>query len=210
MVGNPLEAQLIASYASSRNNLTGVSTSSFLLTAKRLELLKELVPRAKSTMAIVPVTEATAKLAMPYLDAAAKKIGLQVVRRDVTSSAELEKLLADKWTGTVDAIFPLPSVMLTTNVQAIAAKANKERLPMIVNDDNWVKAGALASYGTDYRLIGMQSAKLVAKILKGAKPVDVPIETPDALVLTLNRSAAKAIGLKLAEKILERADQIFD
>ena len=152
----------------------------------------------------------TAKLAMPYLDAAAKKIGLQVVRRDVTSSAELEKLLADKWTGTVDAIFPLPSVMLTTNVQAIAAKANKERLPMIVNDDNWVKAGALASYGTDYRLIGMQSAKLVAKILKGAKPADVPIETPDALVLTLNRSAAKAIGLKLAEKILERADQIFD
>ncbi len=81
---------------------------------------------------------------------------------------------------------------------------------MIVNEDSWVKAGALASYGTDYYAIGRQSAKLVAKLLRGAKPADVPVEPPDVLVLSLNRGAAKAIGLKLPDKVLERADHIFD
>ncbi|MBM4297424.1 MAG: ABC transporter substrate-binding protein [Deltaproteobacteria bacterium] len=210
VVGDPLQAQFIASYASSRNNLTGVSTSVALLTAKRLELLKELAPRAKSIMAIVSINEATARIALPYLDESAKKFGYQVVRRDVANLAELEKLFAEKWSGTVDAVFPLPGVLLTTNIGTLAAKVSKERLPMIVNDDSWVKAGAMASYGTDYPSIGRQSAKLVVKVLRGAKPADVPVEPPEVLVLSLNRSAAKAIGLKLPDKVLERADNIFD
>lgn len=210
MVGDPLQAQLIGSYASSRNNVTGVSTSSMLLTAKRLELLKDIVPRATAILAIVSINETSAKGALPYLEQSAKQLGLRVVRRDVAIPEELEKIFAEKWLGAVDAIFPLPSVMVGQNIVVLAREANAERLPLIVNDESWVKAGALASYGTDFRSIGTQSAKLVAKVLKGIKPADIPVEPPDALVLTLNRGAAKAIGLKFPGKILERADYIFD
>ncbi len=209
VVGDPVQAQLAASLASSRNNVTGVSSHSARLTAKRLELLKDLAPRAKSVLVIVSINEASAKAGLPYLDEPAKKMGLHLVRRDVSSGEEFEKLLAEKWTS-VDAVFPMSSVLFAKYMQGVVAKANKERLPVIVSDESRVQSGALASYGTDFHLIGVQSAKLVVKVLKGTKPADIPIETPDPLVLTINRRTAKAIGLKIPDKILERADRIFD
>lgn len=209
VVGDPVQAQLVASFASSRNNVTGVSSHSALLTAKRIELLKELVPKAKAILVLVSLHEASAKVGLPYLDEPAKKMALRVVRKDISGTDEFDKLLAEKWTG-IDAVFPMPSVFVAKNMQALVAKANKERLPMIVSEESWVKAGALASYGTDFRLIGAQSAKLVVKLLKGSRPADIPIETPDPLVLTINQSSAKAIGLKIPEKIVERADRIFE
>jgi putative ABC transport system substrate-binding protein len=136
-------------------------------------------------------------------------MGIRLVRSDVSGAEEFEKLLAEKWRS-IDAVFPMPSVLVGKNIQGLIAKANKERLPLIVYEESWVQAGARASYGTDYRLLGAQTAKLVVKVLKGTKPADIPIETPDPLVLTINRSAAKAIGLKIPDKILERADRIFD
>ena len=209
VVGDPVQSQLVASFASSRNNVTGVSTQTAQLTAKRLELIKDLAPRAKSVLLLVSINETSAKVGLPYLDEPAKKMGLRLVRKDVSGAEEFEKLLAEKWPN-IDAIFPMPSVLVGKNIQGLIAKANKESLPLIVYDESWVRAGALASYGTDYRLLGAQSAKPVVKVLKGIKPADIPIETPDQLVLTINRSAAKAIGLKISDKISERADRIFD
>ncbi len=208
-VGDPVQAQLVASFASSRNNVTGVSTHSALLTAKRLELLRDIAPRVKSVLVIVSINEASAKVGLPYLDEPAKKMAFRLVRRDVSGGEELEKLLAEKWKG-IDAVFPMPSVLVGKNIQGLIAKANKEHLPLIVNEESRVRTGALASYGPDYRLMGAQAAKLVVKVLKGTKPADIPIETPDPLVLTINRSTAKAIGLKIPDKTLERADRIFD
>ena len=209
VVGDPVQAQIAASFASSRNNVTGVSTQTALLTAKRLELIKDLAPRAKSVLVIVSINEASAKVGLPYLDEPAQKMGLRLVRSDVSGDEEFEKLLAEKWKS-IDAVFLMPAVLVGKNIQGLIAKANKERLPLIVYEESWVQAGALASYGTDYRLLGAQAAKLVVKVLKGTKPADIPIETPDPLVMTINRSAAKAIGLKIPDKILERADRIFD
>jgi len=209
VVGDPVQAQLVANFASSRNNVTGVSSHSALLTAKRLELLRDLAPRARSVLVIVSINEAIAKLGLPYLDEPAKKMGFRLVRRDVTDGEEFEKLLAEKWKS-IDAIFPMPSVLVVKNIPGLAAKATKERLPLILYEDSSVKSGGLASYGSDFRLIGAQSAKLVVKIFKGTKPADIPIETPDPLVLTINRSTAKSIGLKIPDKILERADRIYD
>lgn len=209
VVGDPVMAQLVASFASSRNNVTGVSSHSALLTAKRIELLKDLVPKAKAIMVLAPLHEASAKAGLPYLDEPVKKMALRIVRKDIGGTEEFEKLLAEKWAG-IDAVFPIPSVFVGKNMRALAAKVNKERLPMIVSEESWVKAGALASYGTDFRLIGVQAAKLVVKVLKGLKPADIPIETPDPLVLTINQNAAKAIGLKIPDKIVERADRIFE
>jgi putative ABC transport system substrate-binding protein len=209
VVGDPVQAQIAASFASSRNNVTGVSTQTALLTAKRLELIKDLAPRAKSVLVLVSINEASAKVGLPYLDEPAQKMGLRLVRSDVNGAEDLEKLLAEKWSN-VDAIFPMPSVLVGKNIHGLIVKANKQRLPLIVYEESWVQAGALASFGTDYRLLGAQAAKLVVKVLKGTKPADIPIEIPDPLVLTINRSAAKAMGLKIRDNILERADRIFD
>ena len=209
VVGDPVRAQLVDSFASSRNNVTGVSNHAALLTAKRLELLKDLAPRAKSVLVIVSINETSAKVVLPYLNEPAKKMGFRLVSKDVVGTEDFGKLLAERWQS-IDAIFPIPSVLIGMNIQGLIAKAKMERIPLVVHEDSWVKAGALGSYGSDFHLMGAQAAKLVVKVLKGVKPAEIPIETPYPLVLTINRSTAKAIGLKVPEKILERADKIFD
>jgi putative ABC transport system substrate-binding protein len=160
-------------------------------------------------LVIVSINETSAKVGLPYLDEPAQKMGFRLVRSDVSGAEDLEKLLAEKWSS-IDAVFPMPSVLVGKNIHGLIAKAKKEHLPLIVYEESWVQAGALASFGPDHRLLGAQAAKLVVKVLKGIKPADIPIETPDPLVLTINRSAAKAMGLKIRDKILERADRIFD
>lgn len=209
VVGDPVQAKIVASFASSLNNVTGVSSSASLLTAKRLELLRDLAPRAKSLLVVAPINETVAKLGLDHLDEPAKKMAFRLIRRDVSGAEEFEKLLMEKWVY-AEAVFPMPSVLVGKNMQTLVGKTIKERLPMVYTDESWVKAGALASYGTDFRLIGAQSAKLVVKVLKGTKPTDIPIETPDPLVLTINQSSARAIGLKIPVKIVERADRIFE
>ena len=96
------------------------------------------------------------------------------------------------------------------HVDALIKKAKQERLPLIVNQQSVVEKGALASYGGDFHLFGLQAAKLVAKILNGAKPSEIPIETPDRFVLTINLSTAKAIGLKIPRTVLEGADKLVE
>jgi putative tryptophan/tyrosine transport system substrate-binding protein len=95
-------------------------------------------------------------------------------------------------------------------VDLLIQKAKQEKLPLMVHEDSMVQQGALASYGANFRLMGAQTAKLVAKILKGAKPSEMPIQTPDTMLLTINLTTAKAIGLEFPVSILERADRLVE
>jgi putative ABC transport system substrate-binding protein len=89
-------------------------------------------------------------------------------------------------------------------------KANEDKIPLTVTDYSMVQQGALVSYGADLRLLGKQAAKLVAKIMKGAKPSEMPIQTPEQLLLTINLTTAKSIGLDIPRTILERADRFVE
>jgi putative ABC transport system substrate-binding protein len=209
-VGDPLRSGLVASYASSQNNLTGISVYSGPLSGKRLEILQEIAPDIKRILALVAAKESIAESSFQVLDETAKKLGIQVLRHDVTTREEIEQVLRDTPTGSVDAIFHVPSALMSGYIDLLIQKARQEKLPLMVHEDSMVEQGALASYGANFRVMGAQTAKLVAKILKGAKPSEIPIQTPDKILLTINLTTAKAIGLGLALSVLERADHLVE
>jgi putative ABC transport system substrate-binding protein len=207
-VGAPVEAGLVSTFASSGNNLTGISSYAVSLSGKRLELLKDIAPKTKKVLLIASSQEAISQLSARHSEEAARRFGMQILRRDVASVGDIEKLLLEKWAGLADAVSLVPGS--GPNNDRIIVKANKERLPTIVYESTLVKMGALAAYGSDRFATGAQAANLVAKLLKGAKPWDVPIETPDRLIVTINRTTAKMIGLKIPGTVLERADGLVD
>ncbi len=206
-VGDPLQYGMIASYASSQNNLTGVSTYSGPLTGKRLELLREIAPEIKRILAVVAMNEANAQAAFERLAAVAQKLEIQVLRRDVTTREEIEQVLSAMSPGSVEAIFHVPSFLVSAHIDLLMQKAKQEKLPLIVHEDSMVDKGALVSYGGHSHPMGIQAAKLVAKLLEGAQPAQLPIQTPDKFIMTINLATAKAIGLALPRHILERADR---
>jgi putative tryptophan/tyrosine transport system substrate-binding protein len=209
-VGDPLHSGLIASYASSKNNVTGISTYSGPLTGKRLELLQEIAPGIKHILAVVATDERNAQLIFERLAETAQKLGIEVLRRDVTTREEIEQALRDTLPGSVEAIYHIPSFLVSAHIELLIQKAKQEKLPLIVHEDSMVDQGALVAYGADSRLMGVQAAKLVAKILKGAQPAEMPVQTPDKLILTINLSTAKGIALALPRNVLERTDRLVE
>ena len=209
-VTDPVTSGLVAGYVSSKNNVTGVSNTVAQLSGKRLQVLKEIVPGMKHALAIVSVKETVAQLSFKFLQETANKLGIQLVRRDVTTNEEIEKALHDTPKGSVDAIMHVPSYLTTNRLPLIIDKAKKDRLPLCVHIEEMVKQGALVSYGEDNRLIGFQAARIVVKVLKGVPPSDIPIETPEAPLLVVNRTTAKIIGLRIPREFLERVDHIVE
>jgi putative ABC transport system substrate-binding protein len=209
-VGDPVRSGLIASYASSQNNLTGISVYSGPLSGKRLEILQEVAPAIKRVLAIVATKESIAESAFQLFHETAHKLEIQVLRREVTTREEIAQVLRETPAGVVDAIYHVPSSLVGAHIELLIEKARQEKLPLIVHEDSMVSKGALVSYGADFRLLGGQAARVVAKILKGASPIDIPIQTPDELILAVNLTTAKAIGLGLPLSVLERADRLVE
>jgi putative ABC transport system substrate-binding protein len=210
VVADPLGSGLIASYASSQNNVTGISNYAGPLSGKRLEILQEIVPGIKRALVLVAPQESVATVSFQFLAEAAPKLGIELLRHDVRSREEIEQALQAVPKGAVDAIYFVPSTLVGTHIALLIHKAKEDRVPLAVTEHPMVEQGALVSYGADMRLLGVQAAKLVAKILKGAKPSEIPIQTPDQLLLTINLTTAKAIGLDIPRDILERTDRIVE
>jgi putative ABC transport system substrate-binding protein len=209
-VGDPVQAGLIAAYASSKNNVTGVSTSSDSLSGKRLEALLAVAPKVKRVLAIVAPKEYVAQSSFRFLEETAKKLVVQVVRRDATTEEEIKRALHETPKGSVDAIYHIPSTFVGSYIGLLIEKAKQDKVPLVAHEDSIAGKGALLSYGPDFRSVGVQSARLMAKILKGEKPPEIPSETPEKLLLVLNLSTAKAIGLKVPREVLERADRLVE
>jgi ABC-type uncharacterized transport system substrate-binding protein len=102
------------------------------------------------------------------------------------------------------------SNLVRNYIGTLIDKAKKDRLPLSVHEESMVQMGALVSYGNDFRLIGVQAAKIVVKILNGTTPSEIPIETPERLVLAVNLTTAKTIGLRIPRKFLERVDHMVE
>ena len=206
--GNPL--QLVKSYASSGNNLTGVSSSAIDLTDKRMELLKELAPWIQKVVFLNNPKGLNYEHNLKAARAAAKKLGLRLVEVSATTREEMRRKVSDITRSLGDAIFIPPDVMVNGVNREIIQQSKKEKLPSVaVNEEN-VRRGVLAMYGSDNFALGQQGAMLVDKILKGARPKDLPIEQPFKLRLVINLKTARAIGLKIPKEVLLRADEVVD
>jgi ABC-type uncharacterized transport system substrate-binding protein len=208
-VGNPVSAGLVAYYPYSKSNVTGVTSTTDSLSGKRLEVLLEIAPKAKRLLVIVASNESVSTSSFQSLDQAAKKLGVKLVRHDVTSDEEIKTVLDKTSKGSVDAIFNTSSILVRSNIDLLINKSKLDRIPLSVNEDGLVDRGALTSYGPDSRLIGRQAANLINKILSGAKPGEIMVEPPDRFFFAINQTTAKQIGLTISRGILERADRVI-
>jgi putative ABC transport system substrate-binding protein len=207
-VGDPVQVGLIDSYPYSKSNLTGVTVIGDTLTGKRLQVLLEIVPNVKRIMVLVATKESVSVSSFRSLEPAAQKFGVQLVRHDVTAKDEIVKALEETPRGSVDAIFHLPSTLVRTNFDLLAKRAERDRIPLAVHEDGLLERQALVSYGPNTRLVGIQAANLLNKILKGTGPGEIMIETPDRFFLAINQMTAKQIGMKIPPEILGRADRL--
>ena len=207
-VGGDLVASgLVASLARPGGNITGSASISMELGAKRLELIKEADPRTQR----VAVLQGPATRAAPpdqRLETAARLLKLELHKFAVRESSELDTAFAAMTKRGVDAVFVYQETMLITNAKRIADLAVKRRLPSIGAMD-FPEAGGLIGYGQNPADAFRHAAYFVDKILKGAKPADLPIEQPAKIELIINLKTAKALGLTIPPSLLLRADEVI-
>jgi putative ABC transport system substrate-binding protein len=208
--GNPLK--LVKSYSSSGNNLTGISSAVMELTEKRLELFKRL---SSTIRRVIFLTNRKATNYDEYLAAtrgAAQRMGFTLAEVEIqaTNVEEVSKQSALVTRKSGEALFVPPDIAFVGATESIAQWAVKEKLPSIGPTVQTARRGLLAGYSSDYHSLGQQGAILVDKILRGARPADLPIEQPHKLQLVINLKSAKAIGIKLPKEILLQADELIE
>src|SRR5712692_7500915 len=145
-VGDPLRSGLIASYASSQNNVTGISNYSGPLSGKRLEVLQEIAPGTKRVLALVVPQDSVAEVSFQALAEVAPKLGIELLRYDVSSKEEIEQRLKALPMGAVDAICHVPSSLVGTHIDLLIHKAKEDRIPLVVHEHSMIERGALVSY----------------------------------------------------------------
>lgn len=209
-VSDPVRAGLIPNYGNAKTNVTGVMSYAVPLSGKRMEMLKDLAPATKKVLTLVAPKEAIALESLKLAEQSAEKLRLEVLRRDVTSRDEIERALSGVSKNHVDAIYHVPSVLVSAHVDLLIKKAKEERLPMVTHEAAMAERSALLSFGPDFHHSGVQAARLAVKILKGVKPSEIPVETPDKLMLVVNRTTAKIMGAKVSGKALVDADRMVD
>lgn len=207
---DPVEAGLAVSLARPGGNVTGLTTSGADLVAKRLELLKETFPGI-SRIAVLWNSESRAELiSLRNTEAAAKLLGLTVQRVDARRAEDFEKAFATMVHERAGAVAPVPSTLFLAHRAKLAELAAKHHLPSTFSEKEYVEAGGLISYGPDRQDAFRRLAVHVDKILKGAKPGELPIEQPTKLELVINMKTAKALGIAIPRSLLLRADRIVD
>jgi putative ABC transport system substrate-binding protein len=205
LVGDPVMAGLLRTIARPGENLTGVSSLTTELAAKRLEILKTLAPKVRRVWAIYHGDDPSSIEAIRRAEIAAKQLNVELVARAVYTPQQLALAIKDIRPG--DALLP-PDVG-TLDIPAVLLELSmSSRIPAVFATSLWVGHGGLASYGPDYHAEGVQAARLVAKILRGARAGELPVEGADRIELAVNVKTAFLLGLAVPRKILLRADTI--
>jgi putative ABC transport system substrate-binding protein len=205
LVGDPVAAGIVRQLAHPGGNVTGVSSLATELVPKRLETLKRLVPTVQRVWTIYYVADPSSVAAAWRAHEAGPRLKLAVVERPVGTAEELERALKELRPG--DAL--LPPDIATMDIPAVILEASLAlRVPAVFPAALWVSYGGLASYGPDYYAQGIQAASLVAKILRGARPQDLPVEAADKIDLAVNLKTANLLGLTVPRTVLLRADRL--
>jgi putative ABC transport system substrate-binding protein len=205
LVGDPVMAGILRTIAKPGGNLTGISSLTTELAAKRLEILHTLAPNARRVWAIHHGDDPSSAAAIQRASAAAKQLDVELVSRPVHTEQQLAAAI--EAIGPGDALLPPDAGALDIPAALLEVSLNA-RIPAVFTGSLWVGHGGLASYGPDYRAQGVQAARLVAKILRGARAGELPVEGADKIDLAVNVETASRLGLAVPRKILLRADTI--
>jgi putative ABC transport system substrate-binding protein len=207
--GDPVGTGLVASLARPGGNITGLSIQQTDLASKRLEMLREVLPGLRTVAVLVNIGSPNSVLEMGEAQAAASTLGLTVVTSEVRRAEDIAPAF-DALKGRADALYVCSSPLLTTNRIRINSLALATRLPTMHGFRELVVAGGLMSYGANFPALFRRAAEYVDKILRGAKPGDLPVEQPTKFDLVINLTTAKALGLNVSPSLLARADEVIE
>ena len=206
--GDPVELGLVKSLARPGGNLTGIASLDVELAPKRLEIFREMVPGLKRVLFVYDATNRHAVEQLEPYRAAARILGLTLVERPARNQEEAGAIISGLRRGDVDGIFA-PRVLSLNIPGFIVATSAKGTFPTMFQAAFFAERGGLASYGATDGDLGRQAARLVDRILKGAKPADLPVEQPTKFELVINLKTAKALGLSIPMSLLQRADRLI-
>ena len=207
---DPVATRLVDSLARPGGNITGLTTLGRELSGKRLELLKEVVPRISRVGVLWELDAPAAAISFKEYKAAARPLNIQLQSLEVGGpNPDLEGAFQAAAKGHVNALIGVRSILLLRYPKRIADLAIKNRLPLMSEGTEDVGAGGLVSYSANDAESFRRAATYVDKILKGAKPSDLPVEQPTKFELVINLKTAKQIGLTIPQKVLGRADKVI-
>jgi putative ABC transport system substrate-binding protein len=206
---DPVGSGFAASLARPGGNITGLSTLAPEISGKQLELLKEIVPRVSRVAVLGTSTRPGNAQALREVELAAPAFKMQPQYVDVLSSKDIETAFRAASKGRAEAVLVLAGSVLNSHRTQIVALAAKSRLPAIYARPEFVEDGGLMTYGVSITDLFRRAATYVDKILKGAKPADLPVEQPTKFELIINLKAAKQIGLTIPPNVLARADKVI-
>ena len=207
-VNDPIALGLVASLAQPGGNITGISNLSPELSGKRLELLKEVIPKVYR-VAVLALRSAPMQTSIKETEAAAQSLHLQLQLLEVKAADEIESAFDAAKKQRADALVQIQASFFEPHQQRIIDLAAKYRLPAMYNNRDDVEIGGLMSYGPDREEMNRRVAAIVDKILKGRKPADLPVEQPTKFEFVINLKTAKQIALTIPPNVLARADKVI-
>jgi putative ABC transport system substrate-binding protein len=206
---DPVGSGLVASLAQPGGNVTGLSIQANELVGKRIELARELVPQLRRLAIMFNIGNVQPVLEMGETQAAARMLGLEVLPLVIQKAEDIPSTVQGLKTR-ADAVYVAVDQLMVANQKTIVASALRAELPTIVSTSDFVKAGALLSYGPSYTERFRRAADYVDKILRGTRPGDIPVEQPTKFELVINLKTAKALGLEIPANLLARADEVIE
>jgi putative tryptophan/tyrosine transport system substrate-binding protein len=209
VANDPVGSGLVASLSRPGSNVTGLSVQAPELAGKRLELLREVLPRMRGLAIMANVGYPAAVLEMDEMQTTARTLGLGVARLEIRQVEDMAPAIA-ALNGSTDALYICADSLVDANRRRIVTLALTARLPTMHYQREYVDLGGLMSYGPNYPHLFRRAGEYVDKILRGAKPGDIPIEQPTKFDLIVNQTTAKALGLTIPESFLLRADEVIE
>jgi putative tryptophan/tyrosine transport system substrate-binding protein len=206
---DPVGTGLVSSLARPGGNITGLSTMTPDLDGKRLELLKEAFPKVARMAFLWEPGGTRGNLALTEMEAAAKALGLKLISLEVRSLDDFEGAFARAKKERAQALITTTGALINTQQRRVLDFAAKNRLPAIYHYSEFVEAGGLMSYAPNQADLWRRAADYVDKILKGAKPADIPVEQPTKFEFVVNLKTAKQIGVAIPSSVLARADRVI-
>jgi len=206
---DPVGSGFVASLARPGGNITGLSTLFPEMSGKQLELLREIVPKLSRVAVLGNATQPGNPQALREINLTADGFGVQIQYLEVRAPKDIETAFREASKERADAVLVLSTTVLYFNRRQVSDLAVKTRLPTIYGRPEYVDEGGLVYYGPSYTDLYRRAAVYVDKILKGAKPADLPVEQPTKFELIINLKAAKQVGLTIPSRVLERANQVI-
>jgi putative ABC transport system substrate-binding protein len=209
-VADPVGSGFVVSLAKPGGNITGFTNFEDSMGGKWLEILKEIAPQATRALVLLHPETAAHRAFYRTIEAAASKLGVALTPAAIRHSSDISPAIASFAAGPNGGLIPLPHPLTADNRDTIIALAARHRLPAVYAFGYFASAGGLLSYGSDSADLWRRSASYVDRILRGAKPADLPVQAPNKFRLVINLKTAKALGLDVPLILQQRADEVIE